>query len=57
MYAMSYFKLPKGFLNELNMIMAGYWWRGQWFEKKDPLKTMGTFMQIKAGWWFGLSGS
>ena len=25
-YAMSCFKLPKEFLHELNMIMAGYWW-------------------------------
>ena len=25
-YVMNCFKLPRGFLNELNMIMANYWW-------------------------------
>ena len=26
LYAMSCFKLPKGFVHELNMLFAGYWW-------------------------------
>ena len=25
-YVMNCFKLPRGFLNDLNMIMASYWW-------------------------------
>ena len=26
LYAMSYFLLPRGFIHEINMILAGYWW-------------------------------
>ena len=25
-YAMSYFKLPRGFLHKLNMLFVGFWW-------------------------------
>ena len=27
LYAMSYFKFPKSFVNELNMIIAKFWWK------------------------------
>ena len=34
MYAMSCFKFPKSFVNELNMIISKFWWGARW-DKRD----------------------
>ena len=38
LYAMKYFKLPDGFLQELNMMLVGFWW-GDVGSKRKMLKT------------------
>ena len=34
MYGMSCFKLPKGFLDELNMLLEGFWWGDKGSKKR-----------------------
>ena len=34
LYAMSYFKLPRRFIHELNMTLVGFWWGDKGSKKK-----------------------
>ena len=53
LYAMSYFKFPRDFFHELNMMLLGFWW-GDMGSIKGTLEEMGQVMLFIVGWWIRL---
>ena len=48
LYAMNCFKLPSGFLHELDMMLARFWWEDVGSKRKVHWKKMGLVVLLKA---------